>query len=223
MGEMSMPVANANRTAVACKGLGRYFSASLGMMLLCAAIGVGGADGAPALTSAECYAIPSGTSHASIPPGVYVTSSRFERRREAGVPAHFVPLVCSRPKLMRFAADPPEGMPQRGRLEARTIAWSRWGPGRAIGSATVDTCADGCRTRGTVVLSGSLRLRVKNGWITVYTQAETINLRQPFGEEQIVLSPAPSSALEDTRIRKRDLAGIRAAVITGGSFAGRQH
>ncbi len=57
---------------------------------------------------------------------------------------------------------------RHGRLEARAIGWSRWGPEQAIGTAMIDTCADGCGTRGTVVLSGGLRLRVKNGWIPVY-------------------------------------------------------
>ena len=189
----------------------------LAVLLLAAASLAGAAAGARALVPA-CYAIPHGTTRASIPPGIYVPSSQIDWEAKRGYTPHFVPLICSRPSVVAFAPRHLEEVAPRGRLEASGISWSRWGLGGAVGSASIETCPGGCRIRGTVALSRRLRVRSKNGWITLYTRVTTRGLHDPRAHDDLLLAPTPSRALESTRVGKRELAEIRTTLMADKSL-----
>ena len=184
-------------------------------VLLLAVASFGGA--AADATASACYAIPNGTIRVSIPPGIYVPSSQIDWEAKRGYTPHFVPLICSRPSVVAFAPRYREPVSPRGRLEASEISWTKWGLGGAVGSAMIETCPGGCRIRGMVALSRRLRVRARNGWITLFTRVTTRGLHDPRAHDDLLLAPTPGRALENTRVGKRELAEIRATLLADKS------
>jgi hypothetical protein len=168
--------------------------------------------------ASACFAIPDGTANVAIPPGTYVVSSRLAGQTPPAEP-HFVPLVCVRPALLRFARR------RSARFDlspyARGIQWQHWRVGEAAGTATFETCASGCSVQGTLRLSGTRHLRTKTGSIALFTRLSTTLKGRP--ETHLLLSPAPSAVLEDTRVTGADLAALQIAIRDSGAVAESVH